>query len=231
MRKLIPLMISFAAVVLFLSPIPVKAGSVEEARIDRAAAYFQEIMSSGDHGIPKEVLDSATGIAIIPGIVNSPGFGLGGSIGEGVMVVRQADEKWSNPFFIGLTSSNLGLQTGGETHDTILVFETRRGIDAVRNGKLSLGVDVSIIQGPTGRHAGMPGADVYSYSSSRGIYTGVSLGGGVLRVDSTANTSYYGDRKMGLNSILAGTGKYTPASGIRFNCLMAHFTYAPSSAC
>ncbi len=231
MRRLIALIIGFAAMFAFLSPVLAKAGPEEEQKVETAAAYFQEIMANPGHGIPREVLEGARGIAIIPGIVNSPAFGLGGSIGEGVMVVRHENGKWSNPFFVNLTSTNLGLQTGNETHDTVLVFETRKAVDAVLSGgRVSLGVDISIMQGPTGR-AGMPNSDVFSYSSSRGIFAGLTLGGGTLLVNKRANARYYGNDRVTLGNILAENVTLVPASAGRFNCLVAYYTYVRTGAC
>jgi len=69
--------------------------------------------------------------------------------GKGLVVVRRDDNTWSNPAFITLTGGSIGWQIGAQSSDIILVFKTRRGVDGISRGKMTLGVDASIAAGPS----------------------------------------------------------------------------------
>src|SRR5260370_28481479 len=56
-------------------------------RLRRATEVFHEIMSTPDRGIPQDLLDSASCVAIVPGVTKG-GIGLGGAYGRGVVVCR-----------------------------------------------------------------------------------------------------------------------------------------------
>ena len=79
-------------------------------------------------------------VAVVPSVVRI-GFGLGARRGKGILVVRQDDGSWSNPAFITLTGGSFGFQAGVQRTDVVLVFKSRRGVDNIANGKLTLGAD------------------------------------------------------------------------------------------
>ena len=67
-------------------------------RTHKAAEVFKEIMNTPDKGIPRDLLDSAKCIAIIPGDVKFA-FIFGGNYGRGLATCR-TDHGWSSPIFI-----------------------------------------------------------------------------------------------------------------------------------
>ena len=106
-----------------------------------------------------------------------------------------------------------GFQAGVQSTDVVLVFKTSKGLDRILSGrdKLTLGADVAVAAGPVGRQAGAGtdgqlGAEIYSYSRSRGLFAGVSLEGAGLRVDTHANEAFYGLRRCGPGDVLARRG-------------------------
>src|SRR5437867_2478016 len=56
-------------------------------RLQEAGSDLQELMNAPDSGIPKEVLDSAKCVAIVPSLVKG-GFVFGGQHGRGVATCR-----------------------------------------------------------------------------------------------------------------------------------------------
>jgi lipid-binding SYLF domain-containing protein len=165
-------------------------------RADRAADVLKDLVGSPDSGIPKELLENAQGIAVIPHVVHA-GFWIGGRWGKGMMAVREKNGMWSAPVFITLTGGSFGPQMGAEATDLVLVFNNRKGINALLNSKLKLGADASVAAGPVGRSAGA-GVDlklessVYSYSRSKGLFAGVALDGAIISVDNHVDHRIYG---------------------------------------
>ena len=195
------------ALVIFLGAISSPAFASEEPKkIDLASELFREITKTPEKGIPSELLSNAYGLAIIPGAIKLS-FIVSGRYGKGILMMRTEDGEWSNPCFITFVGRGLGWHIGAQSSDIILVFKNKRGLDAIRKGKLSLGVDAAVASGPVGP-AKEPAtetqlkADVYSYSYSKGIFAGVTLESGSLRVYDSANASFYGKKPINAADIL-----------------------------
>ena len=92
------------------------------------------------------------------------------------------------PVFISLTGGSWGFQAGAESSDIILVLTSRRGVEGIAGGKLTLGADASVAAGPYGRQGSaatdvMFNAEIYSYARSRGLFGGIALDGSVIAID------------------------------------------------
>ena len=167
-----------------------------EERIERAIDVIKDLASLKEEGIPARLLEKAQGIAIFPGVVKAA-WGIGGQYGRGIVLVRRDDGTWSNPLFIQLIGGSIGWQIGMQKADLVLVFKNRRGVENLASNKITLGADMSVSAGPVGRSAEASTdiemeAEIYSYSKSKGLFAGISLKGGTLRVDREANAAFYG---------------------------------------
>jgi hypothetical protein len=95
-----------------------------------------------------------------------------------------------------------------QSTDIVLVFTTRKSIEGITDGKLTLGGDASVAAGPLGRAASAATdqnftAEVYSYSRNRGLFAGVSIDGTIIAMDSKANKKLYG-KSAPATDIIAG---------------------------
>lgn len=175
------------------------AGHAQNAldqRVEAATEVLQQMNRMPESAIPPQLLNRAYAVAVIPNVVKGAFF-IGGSHGEGILVVRRPDGSWSNPSFIRLSQGSFGFQFGAQGSDVILVFKSRKGVDDIASGKLTLGGSASVAAGPVGRSTtaqtdGEFKAEIYSYSRSRGFFAGVSLEGGVLQMDQRSNQRFYG---------------------------------------
>jgi lipid-binding SYLF domain-containing protein len=204
---------------------PAASATREEERVADATEVLDQFLRIPEQAIPANLLARAYGVAVIPDVVKL-GFGLGARHGRGVLVVRQADGSWSNPAFVALTGGSIGWQVGAQSTDIILVFKTRKGIDGIANGKLTLGADASVAAGPVGRQASAATdlefeAEVVSYSRSRGLFAGVALEGSGVTMDRKANAAYYGDSGMTPERIFAGASMSAPDTASRFVVLLS----------
>lgn len=176
------------------------AATREEKRVADASDVLDQLLRIPEKSIPPTLLARAYAVAVIPNVVKAA-FGLGARRGKGILVVRQDDDSWSNPAFVTLTGGSLGWQIGAQSTDIVLVFKTRKGIDGIASGKLTLGADASVAAGPVGRHTGiatdlMFEAEVVSYSRSRGLFVGVALEGAGVTMDRKANAAFYSSANM-----------------------------------
>ena len=191
-----------------------EAATREEKRVADAADVLDQFLRIPESSIPPSLLSRAYAVAVVPNVVKAA-FGLGARRGKGVIVVRQDDNSWSNPGFIALTGGSFGWQVGAQSTDIILVFKTRKGVEGIANGKLTLGADASVAAGPVGRHTGVATdlvlkAEVVSYSRSRGLFAGVALEGAGVTMDRKANAAFYGSASMTPEKIFVSSPNIAP---------------------
>ncbi|MCH9696080.1 MAG: lipid-binding SYLF domain-containing protein [Gammaproteobacteria bacterium] len=190
------------------------AATREEKRVGDAADVLEQLLRIPEKTIPPALLSRAYAVAVIPNVVKAA-FGLGARRGKGIIVVRQGDNTWSNPAFITLTGGSVGWQAGMQSTDIILVFKTRKGVDGIENGRLTLGADASVAAGPLGRQAGVATdiefqAEVYSYSRSRGLFAGIALEGAGVTMDRKANAAFYSSSSMTPERIFVSSPNIAP---------------------
>ena len=202
------------ATLLLFAALPADAATREEKRVGDAADVLEQLLRIPEKSIPPSLLSRAYAVAVIPNVVKAA-FGLGARRGKGVLVIRQDDNSWSNPAFVTLTGGSVGWQIGAQSTDIILVFKTRKGVDGIENGRLTLGADASVAAGPVGRQAGVATdirfkAEVYSYSRSRGLFAGVALEGAGVTMDRKANAAFYSNAGMTPEQIFASSPNIAP---------------------
>lgn len=235
MKKLIYVLVAATALFLFLSPAVSQARGDETAKVNQAGDVLDEVMSIPERGIPESMLRDAYGVAVFPGLLKA-GFIVGARYGQGVLVVRKDNGDWSSPLFVSLGGGSLGWQIGVQSTDVILVFKSKKSVDAVTNGKFTLGADAAVVAGPVGRQAEAATdivlkAEILSYSRSRGLFAGLALDGAVLQVDRKANQVFYRSRDITPGEILARSGTAgTPGAARHFSCTVAKYTLSGKCA-
>ncbi|HMA03403.1 MAG: lipid-binding SYLF domain-containing protein [Gemmatimonas sp.] len=164
-------------------------------RAQRASEVLSELVSVPDRSPPKSLLNSATCIAVIPGVVQA-GLGVGGRFGFGVASCRTANG-WSAPVFVGLKGGSFGFQIGGQSADVVLVF-VNKNAQRLASSTFDIGAGASVAAGPVGRNLSAETdykakAEIYSYSKTKGLFAGVSLSGTKWESDYDANKAVYGE--------------------------------------
>jgi lipid-binding SYLF domain-containing protein len=174
---------------------PPVAPSAEQRLVTDASVVFDEMLAIPAGGIPRSMLAGAEAVAVIPRVVKG-GFIVGARYGRGVVIAKDAQGVWHTPMFLTITGGNIGWQAGVQATDLVLVYRSRRSIDSLMAGKLTIGADAAAAAGPVGREASAAtdtsfAAEIYTYSRSRGLFAGVSLDGSVLKIDHAATDAYY----------------------------------------
>ncbi len=203
------LSLGLISVALAIGAATAHAQAREEARLLDAQQVLKELRASPDQFVPQRLLERAYGIAIVPDVTKAAFF-LGGERGNGVLVVRDKEGRFSDPIFINLTGGSFGFQWGIQSTDVVLVFTSERSIDKITSGKLTLGADASVAAGPVGRQAAAATdptfhSEVYSYSRSRGLFLGIALNGAAITIDNGADARFYDHGTVDPVAIANGT--------------------------
>ncbi len=200
-------------------------------RVSAAATVLDEIMTAPDKGIPEEILEDATCVAVVPSLKKA-GFGFGGQWGRGVASCRTA-AGWSAPAFFTIGGGSFGLQIGAQEVDLVMVVMNQKGMERMLESKFKLGADASAAAGPVGRHAeGMTDwkmrAEVLTYSRTRGLFAGLELNGAVIKQDKSSTRDFYG-HMVPYKSILTGATP-VPTDAQPLTGALAKYAKKPASS-
>lgn len=191
-------------------------------RVKRAGEVLHELVSVPDNSPPKGLLDDATCVAVVPGVVQA-GFMVGGRAGYGIASCR-TPSGWSWPTFMGLKGGSFGLQIGAQSADVVLIFVNENAARTISASSFDLGAGASIAAGPIGRDLSAATdyraqAEIYSYSKSQGLFAGLKLDGTKWEIDYSANSKAFpaepaalgGRTAKSIGTLLATPGNQAPA--------------------
>ena len=188
------LIVSVAGLALIL---PALASDREDdiGRIEKATRVFHEIMATPDKGIPRDLLEKAKCVAIIPG-EEKLAFIFGGNYGRGLATCRTGNG-WSAPMFVAVGGGSVGFQIGGSFTDVVMLFMNDHALQSLMSDKFKIGADATVAAGPVGRQAAAGtdiklNAEILSYSRSKGVFAGASVDGAVVQADHSGDQAMYG---------------------------------------
>ena len=215
MKKLMVLICLCAAL-----PTAAFAGSTREdlnARIESARLVLDEILQARDKSIPLNILEQATCVAVVPGMLKGA-FVFGGQYGQGVVTCRTG-HGWSAPVFIRMAGGSFGFQIGGQSTDLVLIAVNDRGFQDLLKNKFKIGGDASASAGPVGRNGQAAtdwkmNAELLSYSRSKGLFAGIDLDGTSVSQNSEDTELYFGQPHT-FESVLKGDVE-VPAGAVPF---------------
>jgi lipid-binding SYLF domain-containing protein len=185
-------------------------------RLNDAAAVFSEIMAAPDKGIPREMLEHAHCIVIVPDL-KTGAFIVGGKYGKGYLSCRnKSGSGWSAPGTVRIEGGSVGFQIGGSSTDLIMLVMNQRGADKLIESRFTLGAEGSVAAGPVGRTAtaqtdAQMHADILSWSRSQGLFAGLALEGATLRQDLDDNKNIYG-KALSNRNIVTGKTRVPPTA-------------------
>jgi len=187
-----------ALLALIAAPFLAAAADVPEhsKRIHESATVLDEIMAAKDRSIPRDLLEKAQCVGIVPNLKRA-GFVVGGQYGKGVLTCRTEQGAWSAPSTIRIEGGNIGLQIGAGETDILFLVMNQSGMNKLMEDKFTIGAGAAVMAGPVGRSTAaetdaLLKAEIISYSRSHGIFAGVTLDGATLRPDNDDNTKIYG---------------------------------------
>ena len=174
-------------------------GSKQANRLNQATMVMSEIMATPDKAIPRDLLNKAHCIVVVPD-EKSAAFLVGAKFGTGYLSCRKKSGMgWSAPATIRIEGGSVGFQIGGKETDVVMLVMNAGGEKKLLESKFTLGGDASVAAGPVGRSSSAQTdaqmhAEILSWSRTQGLFAGVSLEGATLRPDLADNANLYGRR-------------------------------------
>jgi SH3 domain-containing YSC84-like protein 1 len=195
------------------APLAARAQSDQQAVVDRARITIEDLRHDKAFGNARQSLHQARAVLIVPRLYKG-GFIVGGEGGTGVMLVHGSGNTWSDPAFFAIGAASFGLQAGLEQSETVLLVMTQKGLDALLRDQFKVGAQAGIAvatlgSGVEGAMGGASPPDIVVWSSSSGVYAGISLDGSVIRAQPDDDRAYYG-RPVTTRDILFGHGGVAP---------------------
>jgi len=187
-----------------------------DKRLREATDTLREIMATPDRAIPRDLLNRAQCIVVVPGMKKAA-FVVGGEYGRGFALCRTAS-RWSAPAPVRLAGGSFGVQLGADSTDIVILAMNERGMQRLLSDKFKIGADVSAAAGPVGRDATastdvLMRAEMLSWSRTRGLFAGAALDGTVVEHDGGETEKLYG-RPMNNHEILAGNARSPEAAHV-----------------
>ena len=187
-----------AACLTLLPSTRARAQAKEAHRLDASREVLEELLS-GEESIPRDLLDKAECVAVVPS-AKKFALGVGARYGKGAVSCRsRGGSSWGAPLMISIGGGSLGLQIGGQAADYVFLIMNPKGMEYLLRSQFTLGADAAVAAGPVGR-TGSAGTDlrmhaeILSYSRTRGLFVGLSLEGAVVKQDKDGNENLYGER-------------------------------------
>jgi lipid-binding SYLF domain-containing protein len=175
---------------------PARADSDAEALVEKARLSFLAMYNDKNYTQLRRQLKFAKALLIVPSQLKAA-FIIGAQGGSGLLIARDLNGAWGYPAFYTIGSGSVGLQIGFQNSEAVLVIMTDKGLNAVINNQVKLGVDASVAIGPLGEGINgstttAAGADIVSFSRTEGLFAGGSLDGAVIVKRDDWNSEFYG---------------------------------------
>ena len=159
--------------------------------VDESAKVYRLIVKGEQGQVPKEIVDNARCIAILPNVFTGALI-VGGTGGNGLVSCKADRSGWSQPAAISLRQGSIGLQAGAKSADLVMFMLSEEAESALKSGKLSLGADISAVAGRYDASVDTTKAGVVVYSHAEGAFAGASVTGSQIAIDKKALQDYYG---------------------------------------
>lgn len=187
-------------------------------KVARATEVLEKLLNGEDRP-PAQLLSATSCVLVVPRIIKGA-FGFGGRRGKGVVSCRN-ENAWSPLAFVKITGGSFGLQIGGQSTDLVLLVVDDRSMRSLLKSKFTIGVDASVTAGPRSAEVQAStdirlDAEIYSYSTSKGLFAGAALDGARVSLLRGQIADYY-DAYLRPEDILFGNADVDlPSEARRF---------------
>jgi lipid-binding SYLF domain-containing protein len=193
------------------------AQNSQQVTVDGARKVLNDLRHDQAFGNAAQLLRQAKAVFIVPKLIKG-GFFLGGEGGNGVLLVQRRGG-WSAPGFYAIGAASFGLQAGLEQSEMIMLIMTQKGLDGVLRDDFKIGAQagISVVTLGSGVEGAIGGAslpDVVVWSSSTGLYGGLTVDGSVIRAEPNLDAAFYG-RPLTSRDVLFGSVDSPRAAPLR----------------
>jgi lipid-binding SYLF domain-containing protein len=183
------------------------AQTSQQVTIAGARKVLVDLRHDKAFGNARTLLREAKAVLIVPKLVKG-GFFVGGEGGDGVIMVRRG-RGWSSPAFYALGAASFGLQVGLEQSEVIMLLMTQKAVEGVLHDQFKIGAQaglsvVTLGSGVEGAIGGATPPDVVVWSSSTGLYGGLTVDGSIIKSEPEETAKFYG-RSVTPRQVLYGS--------------------------
>lgn len=194
-----------------------QAQTSQQVTVDGARKVLADLRHDKAFGNAAQLIRQAKAVFIVPKLLKG-GFIVGGEGGDGVLMVQRRGS-WSAPGFYALGAASFGLQAGLEQSELIMLIMTQKGLDGVLRDNFKIGAQagISVVTLGSGVEGAIGGAslpDVVVWSSSTGLYGGLTVDGSIIRAEPNQDAAFYG-RKLTAHDVLFGSVDSPQAAALR----------------
>jgi lipid-binding SYLF domain-containing protein len=195
------------AVTALAAPVTARAQTSQQVTIDGARKVLNDLRHDKAFGNAAQLMRQARAVFIVPKLVKG-GFFFGGEGGNGVLMVHNRGG-WSAPAFYVIGAASFGLQVGLEQSELIMLIMTQKGLDGILRDNFKVGAQagisvVTLGSGVEGAIGGASPPDVVLWSSSTGLYGGLTVDGSVIKSEPNLDAQFYG-RPVTNHDVLYGS--------------------------
>jgi SH3 domain-containing YSC84-like protein 1 len=188
-----PMAAAMAALV--AAPVAAHAQTGQQVTVDGARKVLNDLRHDKAFGNAAQMLRKAKAVFIVPQLVKG-GFFIGGEGGNGVLMVRNSGG-WSDPGFYAIGAASFGLQAGLQQSEVIMLIMTQKGLDGILRDQFKIGAQagISVVTLGSGVEGAMGGAsvpDIVVWSSSTGLYGGLTVDGSIIKSQPNKDAEFYG---------------------------------------
>jgi lipid-binding SYLF domain-containing protein len=193
------------------------AQTSQQVTVDGARKVLNDLRHDKAFGSAAQLMHQAKAVFIVPKLIKG-GFIVGGEGGNGVLMV-QRHGGWSAPAFYAIGAGSFGLQAGLEQSEMIMLIMTQKGLDGVLRDNFKIGAQagISVVTLGSGVEGAIGGAslpDVVVWSSSTGLYGGLTVDGSIIRAEPNQDAAFYG-RPLSSRDVLFGSVESPRAEPLR----------------
>src|SRR3954469_4617355 len=154
-----------------------------------------------------DLLVKAKGIVIVPPYLQAA-LVFGGRGGSGLLLVRRADRKWSDPVFYKISGGTFGAQIGGTKGALVFFLMSDKAIEAFENKastwSMNAGAGLAAVSFSKQTPETATLTDVVVWSDTKGICAGAAVGASKISRDTKANEVCYNGHDITAQRILSG---------------------------
>jgi lipid-binding SYLF domain-containing protein len=188
-------------------PAVAEAQTGEERIVGGAMKTMADVRHDRAFGDAAQILRRARAVMIVPRLIKG-GFIIGGEGGDGVLLLRRPDGRWTDPAFYAIASASFGLQAGLAQSELILMVMTMKGVNGLLHDRFKIGAQAGIAvanlgSGVEAALAGPTPPDIVVWSSSAGLYGGLTIDGSIIRPLYRDDERWYG-RPVSIREIMSG---------------------------
>ena len=144
-------------------------------------------------------IKNAKAIIIFPQVIKGAFAVFGAEGGNGVLLAKAPNGKWSFPSFYTSVAGSAGFQIGAQSSEMVMLVMSDKALVATLQNRFRLGGELNVAAGTEGvgyekgvtTKTDFESADLHSYTVNKGLFIGAGFEGSYMIERNTMNQAFY----------------------------------------